>query len=279
MDALSASNRNIVFDVSGTIALPTTTIQYVTGRSNFTLDGGGVITLTGAPLWFRSSCTNFIVKNIRHRGGWLGDAQSGDCFTVVGCSNFVFQHVSVSGFTDEGISFTGDCTNWSRIDCLVGGSFVADGHSYGSLNAGGPGSDVRTTFIGCEYRNPQVEGATRYDIVNAVVVGYDSAPFSSGSYGLVANTGAQVNLVNPYFEDLPDLFDGSAAATLYHTGAVSVNSGGKGGLPTSIASPYSTPAYAQVTPMTASEAKEYAKTNAGCLPHDSFDTTLLASIT
>ena len=269
MDALSASNRNIIFDVSGTINLGSAAIRYVTAISNFTLDGGGAITLTGSPLWFRTGCDNFIIRNIRHRGGWTGDAQTGDCFTIVGCTNYAFQHVSTSQFTDEGISSTGACSDYTLQDCLIGDAHDPL-HNYGSLNDATRGTFLRNAFIGLEYRAPQCEGGL-YDIVNCVNVGLSPTM----SYAIVALLGAQVNATNGYMQDVTDSTDPGDPALFYHTGMSLVNTDP---LPTSD-SINTIPGYAQIaSPMSAAAAVAHIKSNAGCLPHDATDIALLAMI-
>lgn len=269
MDALSADGRLITFAVSGTIDLGEV-VRTVGGRSAFTLDGGGDITLVGGPLWFED-CSDFIVRNIRHRGGW--DAgQSADNFTNVGCTDFAYANVSASGSYDEGISSTRDCRRYTLQDCLFGEGGDSD-HDFGSLNYGhtanrnGPGSFIRNVFIGKDYRNPKLgyrgdaengspnpsapdPAGITYDVVNNIAV--------NCNYGLSATNGAKVNNTNPYNS-------GNSHGNEVITGAVI-----RTGLPVE--------AYAVVAALSPAEAKEYAKTHAGCLPHDSFDTSLLAAL-
>lgn len=269
MDALSQGNRNIVFSVSGTIDFGQTT-RYVTGTSNWTLNGGGNITIIGASLYIRSGASNFIVKNIRHRGGWLGSLQDGDCFTVVGCDNFVFSHVSAKGHTDEGISFT-TCTNWTRQDCLIGSGVDID-HSYGSLNNTGPGTDLRTTYIKLVYRQPQMASG-RIDIVNPVIWGYENPTFTT--YGLSIFGDTKANCINAWIAGIDSAVTKASTASLYHTGTVLTDTPA---MPASIATAHPTDAFATYTTMTALAAKNYAKTNAGCLPHDATDIAFLANL-
>ena len=277
---LAADNEGTVtFSVGGTFPVPNQ-VNEITGKSNFLIDGRSApspgVTLSGGCLKF-NTCDHFAVVNVRHQGGWSG-SQDADCFTQVTCSDFAFANVSTRGHYDEGLSSTINCVNYTLQDCLFGigeGGAAGDAwdsvaHNYASLNYGGtanmngPGSFIRCTFVDKDYRNPKVgyhndEGVgfntltsepITGDIVNNVTI--------NCNYAITADYGAKVNNINQYDYN-------SVSGNEAINGAV-------------IGTSYTVPGWAQVTPMTATDAKNYAKTNAGCLPHDTFDTTILAEI-
>jgi hypothetical protein len=272
---LNAGNKGTIkFAVSGTIDLGSSP-HIITGRSNFLIDGRGQnITFKGGSLWFDKG-DHFAVVNIRHRGG-LAQSQDNDDFTNVNSHDFAYVNVSTSGQGDEGLSSTQGSYNYTLQDNLLGPG--TPGHNYGSLNYGlpgpngtnnpnannGPASFIRNTWIGLDYRNPKVAysddvapyevdpRAISYDIVNNVVV--------NSTWAVSVHYGAKANITNQYLQNVPNTTDYGA------NGVVSTS----GGFPVA--------SYAQVTAMTATAAKDYAKTHSGALPHDSFDTNLLSQI-
>jgi hypothetical protein len=255
---------NFTAGLSGAIDLGAT-VQRLDARANFFIDGRGAsITFVGAPLWFEG-CHHYVICNVRHRGGWDG-GQNADDFTNAGAAHdFAYINVSTSGAGDEGLSSTRGCYNYSLVDCLIGPNIV--GHNFGSLNYGGPngtngpGSFIRTAFIGLEYRCPKVAfgndvapytldaRAITYDCVNSISV--------NCVYGLTAEYGAKVNNTNPYTQGNtnPD-----GAQTNAQIGTFTVAG------------------FAVVTALSSAAAAANAKINCGCLPHDAFDIALLAQI-
>jgi len=179
--------------------------------------------------------------------------------------------VSVSGSYDEGISSTRGCYNYTLQDCLFGPGGASD-HNFGSLNYGhtadwnGPGSFVRNVWVQKDYRNPKLgyrgdsgDGSPNetapdpnpitYDCVNNITI--------DCNYGMTAERGAKVRNTNEY--------------TYSQTNATEAITGASIGN-------FPVPTWAAVTAMSSTDAKNYAKTHAGCLPHDSYDTALLAQI-
>ena len=178
----------------------------------------------------------------------------------------------MSGSYDEGISSTRDCANYSLIDCLTGPGGDPS-HNFGSLNYGhtadrnGPGSFVRCGWINKDYRNPKLgyrgdnsdtglgtettpsPNAIDYDVTNNVTVGCN--------YGMTAERGARVRNTNEYTYNQSNATEAITGASI---------------------GDYPVPSWAQVTALTPTEAKDYVKTFGGCLPHDAFDTALVAEI-
>jgi hypothetical protein len=272
---LAAGNQGtITFAIDGTFPVPAQ-VNTLTGKSHFMIDGRGrSVDLSGGCLKF-SSCHHFAVVNVAHTGGWDG-GQNADNFTNVSSNNFAYVNVSTRNGFDEGISSTINCMNYTLQDCLFGigetGSagdpYTSVIHNFGSLNYGGtagvngPGSFIRCTWIDKDYRNPKCAyrndgnstpdpGAITYHVVNNVAVGCN--------YGLSVELGAKVRSEGNYYQACNN---GDYAET-----------GGTIGS-------YTVPGWAQVSSvLSAAAAATYAKTHAGRLPHDAFDTTILAEIT
>jgi hypothetical protein len=260
---LNAGNSGrVTFSVDGTIDLGAQ-VRYVTAH-DFLIDGRGrSITFTGGTVYFRDS-QRFAVVNVRHRGGWSG-GQAADNWTNVHCSDFAYLNCSASGSYDEGISSTGDCRNYSLVDCLFGPGGAAD-HNYGSLNYGwtanrnGPGSFIRNVWVQKDYRNPKAgyrndSGDTSldpapitYDVVNNIAV--------DCNYGLTAEYGAKVNDRSPY--------------NLRNTNGPKAQTG-------AVIGSFPVPSWADVQVMSPTAARDYAKANSGALPHDAFDAKLLGT--
>lgn len=118
-DAISQGNRYIVFDVGGTITLPTGLLVTV---ANLTIDGCSAqkpgITLQGAGLYIHGSSDPYpacpggcdvhdiIVRNIRARNA-TNDGTSSDGFRVAySAYNIVFDHVSADYSGDGNMDIT-----------------------------------------------------------------------------------------------------------------------------------------------------------------------------
>lgn len=273
----NGNKGTITFSVNGTIPVGVYPAGRIEGCSNFFIDGRTAnITFTGGPIWFEN-CHHYAVVNVRHRGG-LEQDQSNDDFTNAGGNHdYAYANCSFSGAGDEGCSSTRNSYNFTVQDCLWGAGTI--GHNYGSLNGSGTyqGSFIRCTFLGTIYRCPQVESGV-YDIVNNIMVG----PTSGESFGVCIFSSGKANVRNSYFQGVTDPVSKDSTGGIYHTGTVLVSSGAMPAInsPGSVA--YTIPAANQVTPLSVSGvngAINRAKNYGGCLPHDSFDTTLLARIT
>ena len=166
-DAVSSSNRIIVFDVSGTIEL--TSSLYISS-DNLTIAGQsapeGGITVTGSPVHFQNS-DNIIVRYIRFRPNYNSSGNV-DALNAYNCTNFIADHCSVSWGGDEAFSLIGNSSNVTIQNCIFGES--ATGMIAGDSNS--PISDnfsiVGNLWYNISHRFPNV-AALRVDVINNVV--------------------------------------------------------------------------------------------------------------
>lgn len=189
MDGLSASNRKIIFDVAGTIALGT---QSVSSLTNFVIDGGGFITLTGKLTL--TSCDHFVIRNIRSTGGGT------ECFYVSASHDFALQHISMSGFTNQSVIIDGGCYNWTKQSCLVTGGPTT---TRSSTALGGPGTELRNAYIGVKF-GPYFKDTGRIDFINNIISGTGISPQTNGvraenSTGTQSNM--EINVINNFFQE------------------------------------------------------------------------------
>lgn len=147
-DAVSQSNRYIVFEVGGTITI-NTDLQ-VTG-SNLTIDGG---TAPGDGIGIYGDETiltgqNVIVRNLRFMNGERPPANE-DTFRIMSqfnpgsYSNYIVDHCSIRWASDENLSIeSGDQGNVFLTNITVSNSILSDGLSFrNSILYGGNMTDV-----------------------------------------------------------------------------------------------------------------------------------------
>ncbi|KAH7100260.1 pectin lyase-like protein [Auriculariales sp. MPI-PUGE-AT-0066] len=163
-DAVSASNRIVVFRVGGIITIGDRVVIspniYIAGQ---TAPGQG-ITVYGNGVSY-SNAHNTITRYIRYRMGTGGDSGK-DGITIADGHNMIFDHISASWGRDETFSINGDVTN-----ITISNSIIAQGletHSCGGLiQTDGGVSIFRTLYIDNKTRNPKVKGVN--DFTNNVV--------------------------------------------------------------------------------------------------------------
>ncbi|KAH6887001.1 pectin lyase fold/virulence factor [Thelonectria olida] len=190
-DAVSQSNRIVVFEVGGVINISSRIVVkskiYIAGQ---TAPGGG-ITIYGDG-WSWSDADDSIARYIRVRMG-RGGTSGKDAITIASGSRLIFDHVSVSWGRDETFSISGDAANTT-----IQNSIIAQGletHSCGGLmQTDGGISLFRNLYIDNKTRNPKVKGVN--DFQNNVVYnwggggGYIAGDSSGQSYA---------NIINNYF--------------------------------------------------------------------------------
>jgi acetyl esterase/lipase/pectate lyase len=184
-EAVSESNRTIVFRVSGTIELKS---RLELNKPNITIAGqtapGDGICLSNYSFNIRTQ--NVIVRYLRVR---LGDvtAQQSDGVTIWrGSRNVILDHCSVSWSIDEALSLAGDVADVTVQWCLIGEALrrskhAKGAHGYGSLSrASGAVSwhhnlwahnDSRNPRLGDNYNNPPYP---TFDVRNNVMYDYGS---------------------------------------------------------------------------------------------------------
>ncbi|GBG07661.1 hypothetical protein PAT3040_02217 [Paenibacillus agaridevorans] len=193
-DAVSQSNRTILFKVSGTIALES--MLYVTS-SNLTIAGqsapGDGITFKKHSVVFQGD--NLIVRYLRFR---TGDEAGVDMDGVTGRhrKQIIFDHISASWGTDESFSFYQN-VDFTLQYSTIGPTIVKSNvegkgfHGYGGIWGGDNATFYYNLLAHNDSRNPRFSGKSQ-DVRNNVIYdwGYKSMYGQSG----------QGNMVNNYYK-------------------------------------------------------------------------------
>jgi pectate lyase len=163
-DAVSKSNRTVVFDVGGVIRLKSN----VTVSSQLTLDGstapGDGVTLYERSVSF-SGQNNVIVRYLRFREGIAGDRGKGSV-DLSGGGDMIFDHCSIEWGRWDCLRVTQGSHDITFQNCIIGEGI--DPQRFGSL------SDTITNityshnlWINNQSRNPKAKGTIQY--INNVV--------------------------------------------------------------------------------------------------------------
>ena len=192
-DAVSASNRIITFEVSGTINL---TSNLTITASNLTIAGQsspeGGIAITGSKVFF-DSANNIIVRYIRFRPTY-DDNGSVDAVNVNACDNIIFDHCSISWSADEAISFVGDSDNITIQNSIIAesatGMLAGDSNNFISSNI----SIHNNLWYNTSHRFPNVN-ANRVDAINNIVHNWNTRIMVVSSHDNV-----QLNEINNYYQ-------------------------------------------------------------------------------
>lgn len=243
-DAVSSSNRIVVFDVSGYIDLE----KDLSIKSNITIAGqtapGDGITIRYRTVSF-TGCDNVIVRYVRFRRSQIMDVNDGaDAAWGRRHKNIILDHCSFSWSIDELASFYDNC-NFTMQWCTLGEALANPGHSKGEHSYGGiwggKGASFHHNFL-CHMQNrvPRFNGArynyennldkTKYDnCIQAERVDFRNCVMynwgTGGCYG--GPGGGQINMVNNYYKAGPGTKNGKVVTT------VSVgSSGNSSGSPT-----------------------------------------------
>lgn len=187
-DAVSKSNRIVVFAVGGLITIKSRIVV----SSHVTIAGqtapGEGITVYGNGISY-SGASNTITRYIRFRMGTSGDSGK-DAITIANGSNMIFDHISVSWGRDETFSINGDVSNVTISDSIIAQGLET--HSCGGLiQTDGGVSIIRSLYIDNKTRNPKVKGVNEF--VNNVVYnwggggGYIAGDSDGPSYANILN--------------------------------------------------------------------------------------------
>ena len=195
-DAVSASNRIVVFDVAGVIKITGRIVCssniYIAGQ---TAPGEGV-TVYGNGFSY-SGADNVICRYLRMRMGNGGDSGKDACGIADG-NNMIFDHVSVSWGRDETFSISGAAC----INITIQNSIIAQGllsHSAGGLiQTDGGVTLYRNCYIDNDTRNNKIKGVNQY--VNNMVYNWSSGAYLMG--GDSEGT-SYANCVSNYFVNGP----------------------------------------------------------------------------
>jgi autotransporter-associated beta strand protein len=200
-DAVSQSNRFVVFDVGGIVTLN----SLVAVSSNVTIAGQtapGGFAVYGDRVSFTSS-NNTISRYLAVRKGEAGTRD--DSVSLARGTNMMFDHMSVTWGVDETFSMNPDpgyiIDNITIQNTVIAQGLDRLGHSAGGLmmlEEGRRFSVIRSVFADNVTRNPKVRGENEF--INNVVYGYETAGYIMG-----ASTGmtAHANVIGNYFIEGP----------------------------------------------------------------------------
>ncbi len=211
-EAVSASDRFIVFDVGGYINLSTP----VSAKSNLTIAGqtapGDGIGVMGRETSF-SGASNDIVRCMRFRQGDLDSDDTKSGINLLDTTDMIFDHVSI------------EFAQWNNIDAVgasnitVMNSIDADpiGQQFNAHTETGPYTWYRNVFASAHNRNPLAKANTQY--VNNVVYNFQAGYTAGNTAGLFSH-----DLVANYFITGPSTT--SASDALYQMNDQSIYSAG-----------------------------------------------------
>ncbi|MBN1346196.1 MAG: pectate lyase [Phycisphaerae bacterium] len=202
-DAVSQSNRIVVFDVGGVINISTRIVVheniYVAGQ---TAPGGG-ITIYGNGVAFNGDSGNDIVRYIRIRMGKNGDSEK-DAVAVSERQDYMFDHVSISWGRDGTLDVNGTgVDNLTFQECIIAQGINNSNHSTGGLMQSGKWSMIRSLYIDNKTRNPKARGT--HEFINSVLYNWAEHGYIMGDTSGVS----ECNLVGNYFIYGPSSNSGS----------------------------------------------------------------------
>lgn len=177
-DAVSKSNRIVVFDVSGVINISSRMTfarnLYVAGQ---TAPGEG-ITVYGDGVSF-SGATNTIVRYMRFRMGHNGTAGK-DAAGIANGTNMIFDHCSFSWGLDETFSINpdnkGDLHSITIMNSIMGQGLLT--HSAGGLMQADSITLFRNFYCDNSTRNNKIKGINQY--VNNIVYNWKNGCYLMG---------------------------------------------------------------------------------------------------
>src|SRR5688572_19982788 len=180
-DAVSQSNRFVVFDVGGIINIG----SVVPVSSNITIAGQtapGGISIYGDRVSF-TGANNLVSRYLGVRKGNAGIRN--DSVSLARGTNMMFDHMSVTWGVDETFSMNPD-SGYVIDNVTIQNTIIAQGqdrlgHSAGGLMTLGEGSRfsvIKSLFADNVTRNPKVRGENEF--INNVVYGYETAGYIMG---------------------------------------------------------------------------------------------------
>ncbi|KAK6073256.1 pectate lyase C [Seiridium cupressi] len=175
-DAVSASNRNIVFDVSGYIVLSSA----VSLSSSLTINGqsapGNGIGIMGGEV-SASGESNIIIRNLRVRQGNYDDDTGKSAFNMGDATNVILDHCSVEYGQWDSIDAVG------AVNITVSNSIIAlpIGQQFGAHVQIGPSTFYRNLWVSVHNRQPLSKDDTQY--INNVIYNYQAAYTAANTGG------------------------------------------------------------------------------------------------
>jgi len=291
-DAVSASNRIVVFDVSGYISL----ITAVSVKSNITIAGqtaaGGGIGFRGGEISFANS-TNIICRYIRIRPGSDTHSTTDDALSFYRSTNVIVDHCSIEFAPWNNIDgVSDDWQNHPVNNITVQNSLIADptGQQFGAHTeaVNGTWSWYYNIFANSHNRNPLAKINTIF--VNNVLYN------CSAGYTTHTGTPFKHDIINNYF-----IFGPASTGTdntwyqvdknqsIYYSGNLKDNNldGALNGSATTpywyqgpgtiLTSPWS-PLTNAVPPYNTQTAYRLTTSQAGALPYDAMDSLILNQV-
>ncbi|MCA9235940.1 MAG: autotransporter-associated beta strand repeat-containing protein [Planctomycetales bacterium] len=287
-DAVSQSNRFVVFDVGGIVTLD----SVLTFSSNVTIAGqtapGGFVVFGDRTAFHGAD--NLISRHWSiHKGATSN--RNDDAASIVRGNNLIFDHMSITWGTDGTFDINPDSgqviDNMTIQNSIIGQGLDQVGHSTGGLMTPGDGgsiSVIKSLYTDNVTRNPKVRNENEF--INNVVYGYETAGYIMGD----TSGTSYANVEGNYFIEGP--VNGSSpfasGTSTFHIYAndnwVDGNRNGvlDGSLNTSypgadvIATPHAFPTTAS---MTAQEAVAYVIKNAGpTITRDVVDTRIMQEV-
>ncbi len=192
-DAVSVSNRIVVFDVGGVINIGERIVIkkniYIAGQ---TAPGGG-ITIYGNGVALNGDSGNNIIRYIRIRMGKNGESKK-DALAISAGQNYMLDHVSISWGIDGTLDVNGTgIDNLSVQNSIVGQGINIINHSTGGLMQSGKWSIIRSLYIDNKTRNPKARGT--HECINSVFYNWASDGYIMGD----TDGPSECNLIGNYF--------------------------------------------------------------------------------
>jgi hypothetical protein len=282
-DAVSASNRIIVFDVGGYISLSTP----ISAKSNLTIAGqtapGDGVGIMGREVSFSGS-SNDVVRYMRFRQGDLDSDSTKSGINLLNTSTMIFDHVSI------------EFAQWNNIDSVgavnitVQHSISADpiGQQFAAHTETGPYTWYRNLFANAHNRCPLAKANTQY--VDNVIYNYQAGYTAGNTAGLFSHdmihnyfiSGPRTTSAGNYFYQMDNqavYIDGNFADT-NNDGTLNGSMASYPGTTTHLTAPWSADSLA--IPTATSAADTYAKViaDAGAsLRRDQVDALVIADVT
>lgn len=291
-DAVSASNRIVVFDVGGYIVLKTA----ISAKSNLTIAGqtapGGGIGISSGELSFASQ-SNIIMRHVRIRPGSDTASTEDDALSLYRAQNVIVDHSSlefapwnnVDGVSDDWQNFP--VTNITFQDSLVadptGQQFGAHTESVSSN-----WSWYRNIFANSHNRNPlaKVNNVFVNNVLYNCSAGYTTHTSTNFTHDIVNNYfifgPASTGTDNTWYQvdknqsiyysgnmkdtNLNGTLDGAATTPYWYQGAGTI-----------LTAPWS-PAPDAVTTYSAQSAYRITVSQAGTLPRDPMDALIISQV-
>jgi hypothetical protein len=177
-DAVSQSDRVVVFDVGGVINIS----ERIVIHKNITVAGqtapGGGITIYGNGVAFNGDSGNNIIRYIRVRMGKNGDSGK-DAVAISEGQDYMFDHVSISWGRDGTLDVNGSgIDNLTFQESIVAQGINNSNHSTGGLMQSGRWSMIRSLYIDNKTRNPKARGT--HEFVNSVLYNWGEHGYIMG---------------------------------------------------------------------------------------------------